>query len=135
MNFHGTKVAILVGDKLLMLLRDNKPGLFNANMWDFPGGGRKGKENHQECAIREIREELGIKINSKSFIWEKIYPAQKDPNQKAFFIVAKISGENIKGIKLNEGQKWALFDKETFFKKDNVVEALKLRFNDYLKSI
>ena len=44
MDFHGVKVAVLVGDKLLMHLRDDKPGLFNANMWDFPGGGREGNE-------------------------------------------------------------------------------------------
>jgi hypothetical protein len=44
-DFHGVKIALLVGDKILMHLRDNKPGLFNANMWDFVGGGsRRNRE-------------------------------------------------------------------------------------------
>ena len=134
-DFHGVKIAILVDNKLLMFLRDNKPGLFNANMWDFLGGGREGQESPQKCAIREIQEETGIILPLESFIWENVYPAQKDPNQKAIFMVAKISKESIDNIILTEGQKWALFDKETFFAKEDIITALKTRFNDYLKSI
>ncbi|QQR49965.1 NUDIX hydrolase [Candidatus Nomurabacteria bacterium] len=131
-DFHGVKIALLVGDKILMHLRDNKPGLFNANMWDFVGGGREGTESSQECAIREVEEELGIVLSPQSFLWEKVYPAQKDPNQKAVFMVASISAEETDKIKLTEGQKWDLFDQETFFAKQDVIPALKTRFNDYL---
>lgn len=132
-DFHGVKIAILVKDKIFMHLRDNKPGLFNANMWDFIGGGREGSESPEECAIREIKEELNIDISPESFVWEKIYPAQKDPNQKAVFMVAEISEDCLNKIVLNEGQKWDLFNNETFFAKDDVIEALKTRFSDYLK--
>ena len=64
-------------DKLLMHLRDNKPGLFNANMWDFSGGGREGEETPQECAIREVKEEFEIDLTPELFIWEKDYPPRK----------------------------------------------------------
>lgn len=133
-DFHGVKIALIVGDKVLMHLRDNKPGLFNANMWDFPGGGREGQETSQECAIREVQEEFGINLSQESIIWEKIYPAQKDPNQKAFFMVGKISEEDMNKIILMEGQRWDLFDQETFFAKEDVIPALKVRFSDYLQS-
>ena len=72
MNFHGVKIAVLVDGKLLMHLRDNKPGLFNANMWDFPGGGREQNETPRECAIREVFEEFGINLESESIVWEMI---------------------------------------------------------------
>ena len=134
MDFDGVKVAILVDDKLLMHLRDNKPGLFNANVWDFPGGGREGKENPQECAIREVKEEFGIDLSPQSFLWEKIYPAQKDPSRKAIFMVAKIPRTDIENIILTEGQRWDLFSQETFFEKEDAVEALKGRFKDYLEA-
>jgi len=134
MDFHGVKVAILVEDKLLMFLRDNKPGLFNANKWDFFGGGREDKETPQECAIREIQEELGFSIDPKLFVWGKLYPAQKDPTQKAVFMVAKLPQEYLDKINLNEGQRWNLFDQKSFFEREDVVEALKNRFGDYLKS-
>lgn len=134
MEFHGVKVALLVEDKLLMQLRDNKPGLFNANMWDFLGGGREGNETPHECAIREIQEELGLMLSPDSFIWEKTYPAQKDPNQKSFFMVARISNDDVENIVLTEGQECKLFDQETFFAREDVIEALKTRFKDYLES-
>ncbi len=134
MEFHGVKVALLCEDKLVMHLRDNKPGLFNANMWDFPGGGREGDETPQECAAREVREELGINLNPNSFIWEKDYPAQKDPSQKAWFMVANISKTDVEKIALTEGQRWDLFDQKAFFEKEDVISALKDRFNDYLES-
>jgi 8-oxo-dGTP diphosphatase len=132
MNFHGAKVALLCEGRLLMHLRDNKPGLFNANMWDFPGGGRESEETPQECVIREVKEEFEIELSPQSFLWEKEYPAQKDPNQKAYFMVAEISKEQVEKIKLNEGQEWALFNKEDFFQRDDVIDALKNRFKDYL---
>lgn len=134
MEFHGVKVALLSEDKLLMHLRDNTPGLFNANMWDFPGGGREGEETPIECAIRETQEEFGITLTPKSFVWKKEYPAQKDPNQKAYFLVAKISQQDVNSIVLGEGQKWALLDQNSFFARTDVIEALKGRFKDYLDS-
>ena len=135
MKFNGSKVALIFENKLIMQLRDNKPGLFNANMWDFPGGGQKGDEIPIECAIREVQEEFGITINENSFVWKKEYPAQKDPNQIAFFLVAFVSKKEIDSIHFGtEGQKWKLMDYDTFFNKDHVIRALKERFKDYLDS-
>jgi 8-oxo-dGTP diphosphatase len=134
MNFHVVKVALLVGDKLLLHLRDNKPGLFNANMWDFPGGGREETETPTECAQREIKEELGVELSEDAIIWQKEYPAQKDPNQRAYFMVATIEEGVMESITLAEGQEWKLFSQEQFFADSQVIEALKMRFHDYLNS-
>lgn len=133
MNFHGVKVALLYEDKLLMHLRDNKPGLFNANMWDFPGGGREGEETPVECAIREVNEEFEIKLTPESFLWKKDFPAQKDSSQRAYFMVASINKEQFENIKLHEGQKWDLFTQGDFLEREDVIDALKDRFFDYLK--
>ena len=135
MDFHGVKVALLCDGKLLMHLRDNKPGLFNANMWDFPGGGREGQETPQECAMREVQEEFGITLTKESFVWEKVYPAQKDPNQKALFMVANITKEDVEKINLTEGQQWTLMTEDNFFQKEDVIGALKERYKDYLNSV
>ena len=37
-------------------------------MWEFPGGKIEAKETPKECLIREIQEELDIKIKINSFI-------------------------------------------------------------------
>ncbi len=132
MDFHGVKVALLYGDKLVMQLRDNKPGLYNANMWDFPGGGRENNETPRQCATREVMEEFGIHLEPGAFVWEKTYPALKDPNQKALFMVAMVTKNDIDTIQFAEGQRWELFDYDTFFQKGDVVDAMKGRFKDYL---
>jgi len=135
MEFHGAKIALLFEDKLVMQLRDDKPELFNANMWDFPGGGREGNETPIECAVRELQEEFGITLSPSSFIWQKDYPAQKDSNQRAFFLVAEASKEDIDSIKFGkEGQRWSLMDYHAFFENDDVIPALKDRFRDYINA-
>ena len=108
-DFTGVKIAIVSENKLVMILRDNIPSLRFAGMWDFPGGGREGNETPEQCAIREIKEELSINLSEKDIVFEKEVEAMHDPNLKAFFMVAKITQESVKKIELgNEGQKWDL---------------------------
>lgn len=135
MEFNGAKIALLYEDKLVMQLRDNKPGLRFAGMWDFPGGGREEDETPIECAVREIQEEFGISLKPEVFIWKKEYPAMHDSNQRAYFLVAEITKEDIDSIKFgSEGQRWELKDQTFFFDNENVVPDLKGRFRDYLDS-
>ncbi len=134
MEFHGVKIAVLVNGKLLMHLRDNKPGLFMANMWDFPGGGREGDETPEECAIREIKEEFGIDLPLSAILWQGVYKAQKDPSHNAIFLVAELNNLDTNTVRLTEGQEWRLFEQEIFFAKGDVIDSLKVRFRDYLDS-
>jgi 8-oxo-dGTP diphosphatase len=135
MNFNGVKVALFNNEKLIMQLRDNKPGLRFANMWDFPGGGREGEETPVECAIREIREEFGITVPETSFVWEKEYPSMHDPTQKAYFMVARVEDDTVKNIHFgSEGQRWDFMDIKNFFDSNDVVPHLKGRLKDYLDS-
>lgn len=76
--FSGVKAALIHGNELIAYLRDNKPNLNFANLWDFPGGGREGEETPFGCLRREVIEEFGIKIGQKQVIWQKTYPAMHD---------------------------------------------------------
>ena len=47
------------GKKVLVLKRSSDSD--NPNTWSLPGGGRKGNETNIETAIRETKEEAGLK--------------------------------------------------------------------------
>ncbi len=132
-DFSGAKIALLHEDKLIMQLRDNKPGLRFANMWDFPGGGREGTETPIECALREIKEEFGITLLPEQFIWQKEYPAMHDASLKAYFFVAQATQKDVDAIKFgDEGQGWDFMEIPNFFANEKVVPHLKGRLQDYI---
>lgn len=134
-DFIGVKIALLKGSEVLVIQRDNHPGLRFAGMWDFPGGGREGNESPFECIARETEEELGLALNPESIIWEKTYPAMHDPSLTAYFMVANIDDTDIRGIILgDEGQGWKMISIDAFMIDDTVIELLKGRLKDYLDS-
>jgi 8-oxo-dGTP diphosphatase len=131
--FNGVKAALIYDGKLVMYLRDNKPGLRFANLWDFPGGGREGEETPLECLVREVLEEFSITLNPSSILWQREYPAMHDPAQRAWFFVVSITQKELDAILFgSEGQRWAMVPIEDFFVRDDVVPDLKGRLQDYL---
>lgn len=57
------EVAVAVIEKMgQILICQRLPGSSYAGYWEFPGGKRELAETPQECAIREVSEELGIGI-------------------------------------------------------------------------
>ena len=58
-------VAIIVENprnEVLLLLRDNKPGLEFANFWTLPGGRFEEGESPEIAAHRELLEETGLEL-------------------------------------------------------------------------
>ena len=77
--------------KLLITQRNANAHL--GGLWEFPGGKREVNESFEQCLVREIREELGIKI-SVGKLFEEIshdYP-EKSVHLK-FFLCKLIRGE------------------------------------------
>lgn len=132
-DFIGVKIAIFFKNDLLVYLRDNKPGLRFAGLWDFPGGGRENNETPVECAIREVDEEFSIKLKPSAIIYEKEYPSMHEANSRAYFMVGEVTKQDIDAISFGaEGQKWQLMKVDAFLSRDDVVPHLKGRLQDYL---
>ena len=51
-----------------MQLRDTKVGIDFPSRWSFFGGQMENKERPLNAARRELREELGIKLNNPVFV-------------------------------------------------------------------
>ncbi len=135
-EFNGVKIALLYEGKLLVYLRDDKPGLRFAGLWDFFGGGREKQETPFECIKREIIEELQISLQETQITFTKIFPAMHDPTQSAYFMVAELSEENVDNIKFgSEGQEHKFVEVDEFMKSEDYVPLLKPRLKSYLESV
>lgn len=56
-----TRVIVTAGDKVLLV-----KGWLGAGQWILPGGGTHRGENPLKAAVREVREETGIKLDPVS---------------------------------------------------------------------
>ena len=90
MDFQGCKIALICGDKVLTILRDDKDDIPCPNMWELPGGGREGDESSFECAAREVYEELGIHLNEDCLLWGKIYSSVIFEGKQSVFMVGQL---------------------------------------------
>ena len=133
-DFTGCKIALICGDKVLTILRDDKDDIPCPNMWDLPGGGREGNESPFECATREVYEELGIHLDEDCLLWSKIYPSVIFKDKQSVFMVGQLRQEQFDNITFgNEGQGYKLMSIDEFLGSDKVVPQLQERLKDYLK--
>jgi 8-oxo-dGTP pyrophosphatase MutT (NUDIX family) len=61
----GLGASVIVFDKKGRVLVEQRDDLRN---WVFPGGGLEGEETFEQVAIRETKEETGIKIKIKKLV-------------------------------------------------------------------
>lgn len=84
----GANVLIVCDDKLLLEKRAD------CDIWGLVGGGTKNHETSLQGIVREVYEELGLRISPNRFIKEKVYgepgriAAFKDGSVWAMVIVA-----------------------------------------------
>lgn len=57
---NAASVALIRGDAVLLIRRALPP---YANLWTFPGGRTEAGETAEDCARREVREELGLAVS------------------------------------------------------------------------
>ena len=131
--FHGAKLALFIGEKVLAILRDDYDWIPYPNTWDVPGGERDGQESPEDCALRETREEVGLKLSEDDLIWKRQYFSTTRPGEDSWFFVAHMPAELESDVVLgDEGQKWELMEVESFLERADVIPFLQERLRDYL---
>ena len=106
MDFHGAKLALFLGDRLLVIRRDDFPGLPWPGHLDFPGGGREGAESPEDCALRETFEEVGLRLGPGDLTGGRVHRGTGRPT---WFFVAHLPAEAEARIRFgDEGQGWHL---------------------------
>ena len=97
------KAILLERGNLVLQLRDNIPNIETPAMWSLFGGVIEKNEDPQDAMLREIKEELCIKVKDISFLWDCIYCRENGEE-----VLHKIYEANITSLwgkhRLMEGQ-------------------------------
>ena len=122
MKRKGTSI-IFVNDKkqVLLLLRDDKPGIPYPNMWDIPGGHVDDGETPEQCIVREMQEEMDLSLEEFQLL------SVMEFIDRVEYTFWKKANLDIEKIDLREGQqlKW-------FTESETKITKLAYGFNEIL---
>lgn len=126
--FDGAKVALFLGTRLVVILRDCHAGLPYPGHWDLPGGGREGHESPFECVARECFEELGLVLERGMITARRHYPV----GGGKWFFVARMDRAAADAIRFgDEGQCWKMMTATEYCTHPKGIDILQ----DRLKSV
>lgn len=133
-DFGGAKIAILRGDNVLTLQRDDRPDIPYPGEWDLPGGGRERDETPIQTATRELLEELNVRFDPNKIIYSAEELADNDSQERVHFFMARWDDLFDDGIILgDEGQRWCWMSIPDFLSRKDVVKPLRGRLRRALK--
>ncbi|HQZ21383.1 MAG TPA: NUDIX domain-containing protein [Thermoflexales bacterium] len=110
------KVAIvLIEDefgRVVLQLRDDKPGLIHANLYSFFGGAVEPGETPSVAALRELCEELSIpaRADKLAFLWRMT--THQPQGVFDLHVFHYRMGDEIRDVVVTEGQGMGLFRRE-----------------------
>jgi len=131
-DFNGAKLAILAGDHIVTILRDNTPDIPWPGHWDLPGGAREGGENPETCVLREVREELGLIFQPECLT----YGVQSvSPSGRVWFFVTEQGDFDPNDVNFgNEGQCWKLVEIAWYLRQPKSIPHHVTNLVSYLKT-
>lgn len=112
--------AIIVYDgRVLMARRREREGKL---LWAFPGGGIEAGESPEEAAVREVSEEVGLKVEAVQVLGDRVHP--QSGVHMTYVACSVISGEAsvvdeeelaevlwLELVQIPQYVPWGLFDK------------------------
>lgn len=75
-----------------LLITRRQPGEHLGGLWEFPGGKRKTRETFEESLVRELREELGIKVAVQELLASLTHKYPERTVHLRFFLCSWKSG-------------------------------------------
>ena len=129
--FLGAKLAILVGNQIVTILRDDIPTIPWPGHWDLPGGASEPGETPVECALRETFEELGLRMKQDMLIHAE---RGSRKGQHIWFFAAEWPDFRPEQVVFgDEGQEWRLAPIEWFLVEALAVPHQKAALGRYLE--
>ena len=114
--------CIIIKDRKMLVVQENE------GHWGLPKGHVEANESFEETAIREVKEETGLRVevdNSKKFMIN--YCIGNEVNKTVYFFPAKVVGGKLKRQKseINEIRWVQLENYESVITHDNLKNMLK----------
>ena len=125
-----TSNAVFIKNRKILFEKRRKDEDNYAGFWALPGGHKRKTESPKQTLIREMKEELGIRIKKMRYIgrFEDIDPTSKRKYSHHYYLCLDYLGE-IKKTKEQEKLKWVKFGKIKDLKttKPNISALKKLK--------
>jgi 8-oxo-dGTP diphosphatase len=127
-DFVGAKAALFCEGRVLTCLRDDRPGLPWAGHWDLPGGGREGAEDPEDCLLRELEEEFGLRLPLSRLTFRRLFPSILDTGRASVFFAGPVTSAEVASISFGtEGQGWDLMPVADFLNHTRAVPEMQRR--------
>lgn len=133
-SFDGAKAALFLGDRLLVIRRDDRPDISFPGALDFPGGGRDGDESPEATLAREMREEVGLVMDRAEMLWRQSFDSATGLGRVWFYVLRMAARAEDEIIFGDEGQGWALMTPDAFLAATDAVPALQARLELWRRS-
>lgn len=114
---HRVRAIIVKENKILLINRVKK----DDNYWVFPGGGIEPGEDKKDAVVRECKEELGLDVEIKDLVLERMSdkPGMED-NMEYFFTADVVGGK----LGLGSGPE---FEKDTNYEGQYILKWLDMK--------
>jgi len=133
----GAIIFIKDNEKIKYLLLFRAPFQQYKALWDFPRGNVEENETEKQTAIREIKEETGLKEFNFLDFKEAIHFFYRRDNdlvsKNVTFFLAETAQEEVKISEEHNEFKWATFEEATTLLKKKDSKSVLTKANDFLK--
>jgi 8-oxo-dGTP diphosphatase len=121
-------VGVTIYNNKNQMLFGKRKNSHGAGSWCHPGGHLEFGETFEQCAIREVEEETGLKVSDPKFVSvaTECFEEEQKSFVSVFMRVGMPEGQSVQNIEPDKMEEWKWFDM------DNLPDNLFLPFQKLL---